>query len=231
MAGRPIDLARVRAGLARLDEAGRIWPELRSPEAQTRLAEWLAAGGPARPRIAPRRAREAPMRDPMDATRLRLPDAMLRRADALVLRMADAPELAAAGRVTRSHVLREALSRGLRELERKYPATAGEPDAAPKGEAADADGDEDEPAPSGQAAPSDRPPPRPKCIELAETPELYERALLAYVADPRTGPVRAALGCPALQAQHIIDRGMPTLGLPPLREAVAAAEGGSGGRR
>jgi hypothetical protein len=41
MSPRPIDLRRVRAGLARLDALLAAHPELREPEAQARLTAWL----------------------------------------------------------------------------------------------------------------------------------------------------------------------------------------------
>jgi hypothetical protein len=41
MSPRPIDLRRARAGLARLDALLDTYPELREPEAQARLADWL----------------------------------------------------------------------------------------------------------------------------------------------------------------------------------------------
>jgi hypothetical protein len=42
MSPKPIDLRRVRAGLARLDALLDTYPELREPEAQARLTAWLA---------------------------------------------------------------------------------------------------------------------------------------------------------------------------------------------
>lgn len=54
---------------------------------------------------------------------LRLDPELVARADALVERLERDPVLAAAsGNVSRSTVLRLALVRGLRELEREYPA-------------------------------------------------------------------------------------------------------------
>jgi hypothetical protein len=58
--------------------------------------------------------------------RLRLPQSVADRADALIARLAQHPELAAAGRVTRATVLRLAMMRGLALLEQEYPEPAAE---------------------------------------------------------------------------------------------------------
>jgi len=53
-------------------------------------------------------------------TAVRLPPEMLRRAEALVSKMAKDPTLSALGRVTRSTVLKIAVARGLQALEQQY---------------------------------------------------------------------------------------------------------------
>ncbi len=55
---------------------------------------------------------------------VRLPEGHLARLEALAPALADAPELATAGAVTRSDVLRLAILRGLEQLEAEY---AGQP--------------------------------------------------------------------------------------------------------
>lgn len=83
------------------------YPSLRSE----RTAEFLA-GAKEEP---PPMAREA--RSPIN---LRLPPALISRADALVSLAGAAPELAMAGTVTRSDVLRLAVLRGLADLEAEF---------------------------------------------------------------------------------------------------------------
>jgi hypothetical protein len=81
-----------------------------------------------------------PMKTP---TQLRLTHDLLERADALIAVMAADPEVRALGMPTRTAVLRLAIARGLRDLERQYqpraPADASAPrpmttryDAAPR---------------------------------------------------------------------------------------------------
>lgn len=55
-------------------------------------------------------------------TSIRLPTAFIDRADRLLERMADAPEMAAHGALNRSDVLRLAILEGLTALEDRYPA-------------------------------------------------------------------------------------------------------------
>jgi hypothetical protein len=66
-------------------------------------------------------------------TQLRLTQDLLERADALIAVMAADPEVRALGMPTRTAVLRLAIARGLRDLERQYrPADASAPhDATP----------------------------------------------------------------------------------------------------
>src|SRR5688572_32986881 len=75
-------------------------------------------------------------------TQLRLTHDLLERADALIAVMAADPEVRALGMPTRTAVLRLAIARGLRDLERQYqpPADASAPrptttphDATPPG--------------------------------------------------------------------------------------------------
>jgi len=67
-------------------------------------------------------------------TQLRLTQDLLERADALIEVMAADPEVRALGMPTRTAVLRLAIARGLRDLERQYqrptPAYASTPGAA-----------------------------------------------------------------------------------------------------
>ncbi len=62
-------------------------------------------------------------------TQLRLTHDLLERADALIAVMAADPEVRALGMPTRTAVLRLAIARGLRDLERRYqrPADASAP--------------------------------------------------------------------------------------------------------
>ena len=62
-------------------------------------------------------------------TQLRLTQDLLERADALIAIMAADPEVRALGMPTRTAVLRLAIARGLRDLERQYqpPADAAAP--------------------------------------------------------------------------------------------------------
>jgi hypothetical protein len=66
-------------------------------------------------------------------TQLRLTHDLLERADALIAVMAADPEVRALGMPTRTAVLRLAIARGLRDLERQYqrptPADAPTPDS------------------------------------------------------------------------------------------------------
>jgi hypothetical protein len=57
-------------------------------------------------------------------TQLRLTQDLLERADALITIMAADPEVRALGMPTRTAVLRLAIARGLRDLERQYQAPA-----------------------------------------------------------------------------------------------------------
>jgi hypothetical protein len=57
-------------------------------------------------------------------TQLRLTHDLLERADALIAVMAADPEVRALGMPTRTAVLRLAIARGLRDLERQYQPTA-----------------------------------------------------------------------------------------------------------
>lgn len=60
---------------------------------------------------------------------LRVPKALLARADALVPRLRENSELAAFGRLSRSVVLRLAVLRGLEALEGDQPRVAAKPTA------------------------------------------------------------------------------------------------------
>ncbi|HSF29361.1 MAG TPA: hypothetical protein VLK82_02660 [Candidatus Tectomicrobia bacterium] len=68
-------------------------------------------------------------------TQLRLTQDLLERADALIEVMAGDPEVRALGLPTRTAVLRLAIARGLRDLERQYqrptPADASAPSRTP----------------------------------------------------------------------------------------------------
>ena len=55
--------------------------------------------------------------------------------------------------------------------------------------------------------------PRPRG-DLPQTEEVYWRGWSAYLREPKTGAVRAALGCMALEAERLVRHGMPSLGLP-----------------
>jgi hypothetical protein len=69
-------------------------------------------------------------------TQLRLTHDLLERADALIAVMAADPEVRALGMPTRTAVLRLAIARGLRDLERQYQSPAPSPttphDATPR---------------------------------------------------------------------------------------------------
>lgn len=67
------------------------------------------------------------MAKPRENTSLRLPSALLERADALLPVLAGADEVAAHGEVKRATVLRLAIMRGLAELERTYATRAKGP--------------------------------------------------------------------------------------------------------
>ncbi len=119
MTGRPVDLGRVRRALEALDEAAARWPRLRTPEAGERLAAWLERGGP----DAPPEDLGEPMG--MEVTlQLRVPAELAARADALVASL-DRTAAVAAGRATRSMVLRLALDEGLRAPERRAERRGG----------------------------------------------------------------------------------------------------------
>jgi hypothetical protein len=64
-------------------------------------------------------------------TQLRLTHDLLERADALIAVMAADPEVRALGMPTRTAVLRLAIARGLRDLERRYQAPAPADASAP----------------------------------------------------------------------------------------------------
>jgi hypothetical protein len=65
-------------------------------------------------------------------TQLRLTHELLDRADALIAAMAADPEVRALGMPTRTAVLRLAIARGLRDLERQYHSPAPADAAAPR---------------------------------------------------------------------------------------------------
>jgi hypothetical protein len=65
-------------------------------------------------------------------TQLRLTQDLLERADALIAVMAADPEVRALGMPTRTAVLRLAIARGLRDLERQYRAPAPADTSAPR---------------------------------------------------------------------------------------------------
>jgi hypothetical protein len=65
-------------------------------------------------------------------TQLRLTHDLLDRADALIAAMAADPEVRALGMPTRTAVLRLAIARGLRDLERQYQPPAPADAAAPR---------------------------------------------------------------------------------------------------
>jgi hypothetical protein len=75
------------------------------------------------------------MNSPKTPTQLRLTQDLLERADALIEVMAADPEVRALGMPTRTAVLRLAIARGLRDLERQYqppaPAYASTPHPTP----------------------------------------------------------------------------------------------------
>jgi hypothetical protein len=64
-------------------------------------------------------------------TQLRLTHDLLERADALIAAMAADPEVRALGMPTRTAVLRLAIARGLRDLERQYQPPAPADASAP----------------------------------------------------------------------------------------------------
>jgi hypothetical protein len=64
-------------------------------------------------------------------TQLRLTHDLLERADALIAVMAADPEVRALGMPTRTAVLRLAIARGLRDLERQYQPPAAADTSAP----------------------------------------------------------------------------------------------------
>lgn len=104
MTAAPLDLARIRAALARLDALVGEHPELADRgEALDRDLEELLMADDEGPNMMP----------------VKLPVELLDRADALIPAMRADPELSAMmGRVSRAAVVRVALLRGLAELER-----------------------------------------------------------------------------------------------------------------
>ena len=122
MNAKPVDLAMVREGRAELDAARKRWPRLRGPTAAARCAAWYVRGGPDRDDDAPQeRAVEVDSMAAKKSTALRLTPELLAKADALVPRIEASPA-GQWGRITRSAVLRMALTEGLTALERRYPA-------------------------------------------------------------------------------------------------------------
>lgn len=87
--------------------------------------------------------------------------------------------------------------------------------------------DNRKPGPNGTPAPDPRSarghvhagdagvPLRPPQGTLPQTEETYWRGWTAYRRDPKIGAVRAALGCQALEADRLVRRGIPSLGLMP----------------
>ena len=56
---------------------------------------------------------------------------------------------------------------------------------------------------------------------LPQTAEIYWRGWPAYRRTGKVGAVRDTLGCLALDAQRLVDRGMPNLGLPPYAQKLS----------
>src|SRR5918996_1593114 len=77
-------------------------------------------------------AQEAGMNPVKTPTQLRLTHDLLERADALIAVMAADPEVRALGMPTRTAVLRLAIARGLRDLERQYQSMAPADAPAPR---------------------------------------------------------------------------------------------------
>lgn len=121
--GRPpagvIDLDRVRRGLAMLDETARRFPHLREPEAAARCADWIAGGGPDSQGL------EVGVSALETTLQIRVSADTAARADALIGPLASTAAGVAAGRVTRSMVLRLALAEGLAVLEQRHVRTEG----------------------------------------------------------------------------------------------------------
>ena len=65
-------------------------------------------------------------------TSMRLPSALLDRADALIEALTDDPSLSLMGKMTRSKVLRLAIARGLDELERQHKRGGTTPTLRPR---------------------------------------------------------------------------------------------------
>ena len=105
---RRIDLTRVRAVEERLAERLRQRPDL-----AVRTARFLA-GNPSVETV------ETLMVEPFEKpTQLRLPRDVHERAEALVLRLAEDPEVRALGRMSKTAVLRLAVLHGLEVLEQR----------------------------------------------------------------------------------------------------------------
>ena len=109
---RRLDLARVRAAEERLAEHLR-----RQPDLAARTARFLADN----PSV---RTMETLMTEPFEQpTHLRLPRDVHARAEALVERLAEDPELRALGRMSKTAVLRLAVLHGLEVLEQRAQRT------------------------------------------------------------------------------------------------------------
>ncbi len=113
---KPVDLAAVAEAKADLRRLLADNPRLRERTAR------FFAGDPTEEELAALAAsseevRPVPARDPMQSVTLRLPAALVDRAEALVPRVGRLPELATLPSVTRSDVYRVALLRGLAALE------------------------------------------------------------------------------------------------------------------
>jgi hypothetical protein len=113
-----LDLSRIRAARERLSVLARLHPQLTTPEAQERLSDGLPC----------LLDEEDSMND--ETLNLRVPQGTKHRAEALLARIEEIPEVAAAleaskggiaraPRMSTSLVLRVALLRGLDQLERE----------------------------------------------------------------------------------------------------------------
>ncbi len=98
---RPVDLARARAALARLDRVAQEHPDTR-PMSETDLEDLES--------LMP------------DDTMIRIPNQFAERADALIPLLDKRRDLLAWGRLSRAAVVRIALERGLVDLERELGA-------------------------------------------------------------------------------------------------------------
>lgn len=112
-----VDLDRVRAADAELAAVRAADPEAFARAAE-RGAAWLRGELPGPPIGEEQTVRETKLLN----TNVRLPLALVDRADRLLPLAVDAPELAMAGKVTRSDVLRLAILRGLTQLEAEFGA-------------------------------------------------------------------------------------------------------------